>query len=121
MTTGTYHDEGPAYADAWNFGPEDSDAREVGWLADHVSRLWGEGARCEGDRRAHPHEATFLKLDCSKARARLGWKPRWHLERALEETVGWYRAFYTGSDVRALSLAQIAAYSTRVGPRGAGQ
>ncbi|OFZ86870.1 MAG: CDP-glucose 4,6-dehydratase [Betaproteobacteria bacterium RBG_16_64_18] len=114
-------DEGPAYADAWNFGPEDSDAREVGWLADHVSRLWGEGARCEGDRRAHPHEATFLKLDCSKARARLGWKPRWHLERALEETVGWYRAFYTGSDVRALSLAQIAAYSTRVGPRGAGQ
>ena len=86
-----------------------------------MSRLWGEGARCEGDRRAHPHEATFLKLDCSKARARLGWKPRWHLERALEETVGWYRAFYTGSDVRALSLAQIAAYSTRVGPRGAGQ
>lgn len=114
-------DEGPDFAEAWNFGPEESDAREVGWLADRVSTLWGDGARCEGDRRAHPHEATFLKLDCSKARARLGWRPRWHLERALEETVAWYRAFYAGSDVRALSAGQIAAYSTQAGSCGAHQ
>ena len=83
-----------------------------------MSKLWGEGARSEGDRRVHPHEATFLKLDCSKSRARLGWRPRWQLEHALEETVGWYRAFYAGSDVRALSFGQIAAYATRPGPRG---
>ena len=112
-------EDGPDFADAWNFGPEESDAREVGWLADRVSKLWGEGARCDRDRRVHPHEATFLKLDCSKARARLVWRPRWDLERALEETVGWYRAFYAGSDVRALSMGQIAAYSTQAGPRGA--
>lgn len=112
-------DEGPGYAEAWNFGPEESDAREVGWLADHMSKLWGDGARIEGDRRVHPHEATFLKLDCSKARARLGWRPRWKLERALEETVNWYRAFYAAADVRALSIAQIEAYSTRVEPREA--
>jgi CDP-glucose 4,6-dehydratase len=112
-------DDGPDLAGAWNFGPDESDARDVGWLADHVSKLWGEGARCEGDRRAHFHEATFLKLDCSKARSRLGWRPRWHLERALEETVRWYRAFYRGADIRALSIGQIEAYSRDSGARGA--
>lgn len=104
-------EDGAAYAEGWNFGPEESDAREVGWLAKRVSELWGEGARCEGDRGVHPHEATFLKLDCSKASARLGWRPRWKLDRALEETVAWYRAFYRGIDVRALSVDQIEAYS----------
>jgi CDP-glucose 4,6-dehydratase len=114
-------DDGPDFADAWNFGPEESDAREVGWLADRVTKLWGDGARCEGDRRVHPHEATYLKLDCSKARARLAWRPRWDLERALEETVGWYRAFYGGSDVRALSVGQIAAYSAQTAQSGGRQ
>lgn len=112
-------DEGPEFADAWNFGPDESDSREVGWLADRVGKLWGEGARFEGDRRAHPHEATYLKLDCSKARARLGWRPRWRLERALDETVAWYHAFYRGTDVRALSVGQIEAYSMDAGGRGA--
>ena len=112
-------EHGPEYAEAWNFGPAESDAREVGWLAERVSRLWGDGARCESDPRAHPHEATFLKLDCSKARARLGWQPRWHLERALEETVGWYRAYCTGADVRKLSLGQIATYSAQPEASGA--
>ena len=112
-------EDGPAYAEGWNFGPEESDAREVAWLAKRVSELWGEGARCEGDRGIHPHEATFLKLDCSKARARLGWRPRWRLDRALEETVAWYHAFYRGTDIRALSVGQIEAYSSDAGPHGA--
>ena len=112
-------EDGPAYAEGWNFGPWETDAREVGWLSKRVSELWGEGARCEGDRGVHPHEATFLKLDCSKARARLGWRPRWQLDRALEETVAWYRAFYGGTDIRALSVGQIEAYSGDAGPHGA--
>lgn len=111
--------DGPAYAEGWNFGPWESDAREVGWLSRRVSELWGDGARCEGDRGVHPHEATFLKLDCSKARARLGWRPRWQLDRALEETVAWYRAFYRGTDIRALSVGQIEAYSGDAGLHGA--
>ena len=112
-------EDGPAYAEGWNFGPWETDAKEVGWLSKRVSELWGEGARCEGDRGVHPHEATFLRLDCSKARARLGWRPRWQLDRALEETVAWYRAFYGGTDVRALSVGQIEAYSGDAGPHGA--
>lgn len=105
------YENGPAYAEGWNFGPEDADAREVGWLADRMRNLWGEGARHEGDRGEHPHETTFLNLDCSKARSRLGWRPRWRLERALEETVAWYRAFYRGDDIRAISRRQIESYS----------
>ena len=104
-------EDGPACAEGWNFGPDESDAKEVGWLANRMSELWGEGARFEGDRGAHPHEATFLKLDCSKARARLGWRPRWHLDRALAETITWYRGYYGAADVRALSVGQIEAYS----------
>jgi len=103
--------DGPACAEGWNFGPDESDAKEVGWLANRMSELWGEGARFEGDRGAHPHEATFLKLDCSKARARLGWRPRWHLDRALAETITWYRGFYGTADVRAFSVRQIEAYA----------
>ena len=111
-------DDGPDYAEGWNFGPEESDARDVGWLAERMGKLWGDGAQCASDRRVHPHEATFLKLDCSKARARLGWRPRWPLERTLEQTVAWYRAFYAGADMRALSVGQIAEYSTQSDPRG---
>jgi CDP-glucose 4,6-dehydratase len=112
-------EDGPAYAEGWNFGPEESDAKQVDWVAHRMGALWGEGARFEGDRGAHPHEATFLRLDCSKARARLGWRPRWQLDRALEETVAWYRAFYRGADMRALSVGQIEAYSTDAGAQPA--
>ncbi len=105
------YQSGAAYGEAWNFGPEESDAREVGWLAGRVAELWGDGAHWTGDRGSQPHEATFLKLDCSKARARLGWRSRWPLDRGLAATIAWYRAFYAGEDIRSLLFRQIEDYS----------
>jgi CDP-glucose 4,6-dehydratase len=104
--------EGPAYAEAWNFGPEDESVRDVKSVVSTFTTLWGKGARWEADvQRQHVHEATFLKLDCSKARARLGWQPRWRLESALEATAAWYKAHAAGRDMNAYSLAQLSDYA----------
>lgn len=101
--------EGPAYAEAWNFGPAEADCQPVGVLAEAITRLWGGGARLVDETEADaPHEAHFLKLDSAKARSVLGWQPSCDLAQALGMTVDWYRAFYQGGDVRALSLQQIA-------------
>jgi len=99
--------EGPALAEGWNFGPREHDARPVRWLVDRLAELWSDDASWEPDGEPHPHEAHYLKLDCAKARVRLGWTPRWDLDRALTETVVWYRAHQAGADVRAVTLGQI--------------
>jgi CDP-glucose 4,6-dehydratase len=102
--------DGPAFAEGWNFGPEDADAKPVEWIVDRLTALWGAGASWQLDRDSHVHEATYLKLDCSKAAARLGWRPRWHLPHALEQIVAWQRAYLNGSDMRAVMLEQIDEY-----------
>lgn len=103
----------PQYAEAWNFGPDDSDARPVEWLADRVCDLWGPPARwsnaADGDQ---PHEARFLRLNCDKAKSRLGWRPRMGLEQALVWTVQWYKGFQQGDDMRTLTEKQITKYET---------
>jgi CDP-glucose 4,6-dehydratase len=104
--------DGPAVAEAWNFGPHDVDARPVAWVADTLVNLWGDGARWKVDANPHPHEAHYLKLDNSKARARLRWEPRWPLERALAETIDWVRQWTQHADMRAVCLGQIAEYET---------
>jgi len=106
--------DGPAFAEAWNFGPDDADCRPVGWVADRLVELWGEGARWERDVADHPAEAHFLRLDCAKARERLGWRPRLPLERALEGLVAWHRARAAGEDVRQRTLEEIADYQALV-------
>ncbi len=102
-------EQGPAYAEAWNFGPADHDARPVQWIVDKMLALWGQGTWTH-DTQPQPHEATYLKLDCSKAAARLGWVPRWNLERALREIVAWHRAHTAGADMRSETMKQIEAY-----------
>jgi CDP-glucose 4,6-dehydratase len=104
-----YHD-GVRYAEAWNFGPHDSDAREVEWIVNKLCKLWGNGAQYEIDKGNHPHEATYLKLDCSKARSLLQWQPRWNLEQTLQNIVSWTQGYQEGKDVRSICLEQIAAY-----------
>ena len=103
--------EGADVAEGWNFGPHDEDARPVRWIVERLAAAWGEGAGWRLDAAAHPHEAHFLKLDISKARARLGWQPRWRLDEALARIVEWHRAWLAGDDVRALCLRQIQQYS----------
>jgi CDP-glucose 4,6-dehydratase len=101
----------PAAADAWNFGPEPDDELPVRDIAERVSELWGEGLewRAEGD--GGPRETAVLRLDSSKARERLGWEPRWHLDEALAATVDWFRAWRGDADARAVTAAQIAAFA----------
>jgi CDP-glucose 4,6-dehydratase len=97
------------FAEGWNFGPEESDARPVRWI---VERLAAQaGGRWSYEQQDHAHEAHNLRLDSSKARMRLGWRPRWCLVKALEKTVAWDAAWRQGEDIRAVSLAQIADYA----------
>lgn len=103
-------EQGPEFAEGWNFGPEERDARPVYWIVERLAGLWGWKGGWRLDDGDHPHEATYLKLDCSKARARLGWVPRWDLETALRLTVQWYRAFAAGEDVRRITEEQIRSY-----------
>jgi CDP-glucose 4,6-dehydratase len=100
----------PAFADGWNFGPADEDARPVGWIVERLGELWPGTLEVATDPGPHPHEARYLKLDSSKARAYLDWRPRWDLEDALARIVEWYSALRDGADVRAVTLAQIEAF-----------
>lgn len=102
--------EGPRYAEGWNFGPEDSDAKPVEWIVKHLCEIWGNGASYVIDKGEHPHEAHFLKLDCSKAHSLLGWKPQWRLETALHKIVEWTKAFISEHDLKIITEKQIESY-----------
>jgi CDP-glucose 4,6-dehydratase len=95
------------YARAWNFGPPEQDERDVAWIVERASELWPAGVESSIDAGPHPREASFLKLDSSLARERLGWRPLVDLDTALEETVAWYRELVRGADMRAVTLGQI--------------
>ncbi|MDT8367123.1 MAG: CDP-glucose 4,6-dehydratase [bacterium] len=104
-------EEGPAYGGPWNFGPYDSDEEPVLHLVQRLCKGWGDEAGYQIDNNEHPHEATYLKLDCSKATSRLGWNPQWNLEKALDRTVQWFQIYHNGDDVREGCLSQIAEYT----------
>jgi len=104
-------EDGARFASGWNFGPSDTDAKPVSWIANELVRAWGEPASWMQDVATHPHESHFLKLDASKARAALNWRPVLCLNQALSWIVEWYRAFQAGSDLRSLTLAQIERYA----------
>jgi CDP-glucose 4,6-dehydratase len=107
------YDEGPAFAEAWNFGPNDDDARPVGWIVEQMAALWGSG-QWESSGGVHPHEAHYLKLDVSKARSRLNWHPALRLHNALKLIIDWEKMRQGGSDMRELTLAQLDEYQTLV-------
>lgn len=104
------HEEGPTYAEGWNFGPNDEDAKPVQWIVEKLTQSWGNGASWTMDKGTHPHEAHYLKLDCSKAKSRLDWYPRWNLDEALDKIVSWNRAYLRGEDMREYTLGQINEY-----------
>lgn len=100
-----------AFSESWNFGPNDEDAKPVAWIVQRLTEKWGAGAAWELDMvDGQPHEAHYLKLDCSKAKARLGWRPRWNLEQTMDSIVDWYKAYQNGKDMRLKVLEQIQAY-----------
>lgn len=105
------YEEGPIFAEGWNFGPNDEDSKPVQWIVEKLTQSWGDGASWILDVGDHPHEAHYLKLDCSKAKVRLGWHPRWHLEESLSAIVEWQRAYRDGNNMHAMTLRQISAYN----------
>ena len=108
------YEEDSAYAEGWNFGPNDEDAKPVQWIVERLTKAWGEDAGWVLDGGDHPHEAHYLKLDCSKAKARLDWHPRWHLEETLGAIIEWHRTYRDGKDMRELTLHQIGAYNDSI-------
>ena len=106
---------GPAFAEGWNFGPDESDARPVRYLVSELARLWGDGSRWQCTEAEKVHEANLLRLDSSKARAQLDWSSQWSLDETLVHTVEWYKGFYLGEDVRAITLKQIQTYTRQSG------
>jgi len=102
--------EGSKYAQGWNFGSDDNDAQNVEWITKTICKLWGQGASYKVDTNPQPHEANYLKLDCSKAKAELGWTPKWDIETTLISIVDWNKAYLDGADVRMKTLEQIEKY-----------
>ncbi len=103
------YEQGEPVAGAWNFGPEDSDARPVQWIVEYLCNQV-PGASWQCDASPQPHEANTLKLDSSKARFQLGWQPRWNLQTALGMTLAWHQAWRQGADMTAVGLEQIHHY-----------
>jgi CDP-glucose 4,6-dehydratase len=100
----------PDYASAWNFGPAEEDARPVAWIVARLSELWAGDLRVSQDKGPHPHEARYLKLDSSRARSHLGWRPTWGLADGLEAVVDWYLGLREGGDMRTVTCEQIRAF-----------
>lgn len=100
----------PDLAFGFNFGPLDEDAQPVSYIVERLSQEWPDPLSWRIDPGPHPHEATWLKLDSSRARARLGWRPTWGLEAALASIVEWYMALRDGRDMAEVTRGQIAAF-----------
>jgi CDP-glucose 4,6-dehydratase len=103
------------FSGAWNFGPEEQDAKTVNWIYDYLTSVWQKKLSIIHEAPdLKRHETSYLKLDSSKAKKNLQWQPHWHLEKALHETAKWYQAFQESKDMRRLSFDQIEEYKTRV-------
>ncbi|MGN1339185.1 MAG: CDP-glucose 4,6-dehydratase [Oscillospiraceae bacterium] len=103
--------EKPELAGNYNVGPDDCDCVNTGTLVDLFCEKWGNGAHWKTVSEDNaPHEANFLKLDCSKIKTALGWNPRWHITDAIEKTVEWSKAFLSGGEVCAVMERQILEY-----------
>lgn len=98
------------YAGAYNIGPDDCDCITTGRLVDIFCEKWGNEQKWKNINNNGPHEAQFLKLDCSKAKQKLGWRPHWHIDTAVEKTVEWAKIYKYGGSVSDCMERQIKEY-----------
>ena len=105
--------EDPSFAGYYNVGPDDGDCYQTGRLVDTFIRYWGDGLKWVDRFDGGPHEAKFLKLDCSKLKDTFGWSPVWNLEKAVEKTVEWTKVWNGGGDVRRCMDEQIKEFTDR--------
>ena len=106
--------QGPEFSEGWNFGPDESDSKSVQWVVETLAKSWGSDARWEKDSDEHPHEANFLKLDCSKARLKLKWRPILELPETIEKIVLWHKTWLSGADIRKHTLKEIEDYMSKL-------
>ena len=107
--------ENTTFAGSYNVGPDDCDCFQTGALVDMFVKHWQEGLNWEDKSEKNaPHEANFLKLDCSKLKSTFGWKPRWNLDKAVEKVVEWTKCYFSGGDVRACMDKQIEEFLSEV-------
>jgi CDP-glucose 4,6-dehydratase len=97
------------YSGAWNFGPNDENAKPVDWILDRMISKWPNSS-WELDTNSNPHEAGFLKLDISKAKSKLGWKPVWELNHTLDRIIFWHKAWLNKEDMQSICLTEIKEY-----------
>ena len=97
----------PEFSDWYNVGPNESDCLTTGDLAGCFCDAWGNGQAFAAEHKDGPHEANFLKLDCSKVKSVFGWKPRWTANQAVEKTVEWTKAYADGADMAEHTEKQI--------------
>ena len=102
--------EDPSLAGSYNVGPEEADCFRTGDLVDTFVRHWGDGLSWTDRTDNGPHEAGFLKLDCSRLKTVFGWRPRWNLDTAVAKVVEWTRCHAAGGDIRACMEKQIQEY-----------
>ena len=107
--------DGMRWAGAWNFGPREEDAKPVDWIVKEMTKGWGGHATWSIDEGDHPHEANYLKLDCSKAHTKLKWQPRWGLKQALKSIVLWHKEAKSKTSVKNLCQKQINEYIDSIG------
>lgn len=107
------YEDGAKYSGAWNFGPENLDEKPVEWVVKRICERCGQGASYRVEEGDHLHEAKYLKLDCSKARERLGWRPRWNLEKALDATIDWVKVYRENGNLKNICSEQIDEYSKK--------
>ena len=103
--------DGTGFAEAWNFGPADGDAQPVKWIVERLAEMRRD-VNWQCSETPQPHEAHYLKLDSSKARSQLNWRPRWRLQTALHKTLEWHEAWRKNEDMRSVTLAQMTDYQS---------
>jgi CDP-glucose 4,6-dehydratase len=101
---------GKVFAGAWNFGPKDECVKSVGEVMDYLAKLWPVDVSWVSDGSEQPYEADLLKLDISKVKMRLKWKPAWDLKTALQSIIEWHQSWLNGEDMKSVTLGQINNY-----------
>ena len=100
-------EEGKEFSEPWNFGPDETDCKSVKWILEKISKELDDGFSWKEDTRDNPHEAEMLKLDCNKAKKRLGWKTKLDVTETIEWTVNWYKEYFKNSDMKEYTENQI--------------
>lgn len=103
---------GEQYAEAWNFGPQDEDCKNVEYILDRMVDNWGKGASWKLDNNSNPHEANFLKLDISKAAKKLQWEPKWNLDFTLKSIISWHKKWLSGKNIKEVCISEINRYNS---------